>query len=727
VRHWLANSADSWLLIIDNADDPDFDYSRYFPAGAKGCIILTSRFPDCLDYGNVGSEEINGLADDDAVQLLLKSCGIGEDAWHMNRSDAQRIVDTLGRHTLAIIQAGAFIRKGLCNLKEYTDKFQQRRQDLLKYHPRQAQSTYKNVYATFDVSATFLQESGQGKDLRALQLLNVLGFMHLEQVPESIFSRAALYMNVVADNRRTGEDFAELYSWHLDRVPSDIMPKVVPGGLDMFAFREARAVLSSLSLVKVIGSESNMSMHPLVHAWIRDRILGGRDRYSIAWERAAVILALSTEESVSYQKFFPSLNVHIAACLDICPIGIISASPINIGYGHLFYRLGYIQIFVNPQSRCVKDVLSRYVQSIPLSKQNVLRCKRVIGTHLLAEDNTAKAVEAVAVLTDVVNAQDSTLAKSDFERLDTRHDLAQALMAIEENERAVELLEDVIIHWRLTLCETDRDRLNSERSLALALIKVGKNERAAEVLEEVVRIRRSTLPKTDRSRLASEHSLAVALINLGKNEQAAEILEEVVRIERSTMPETDRSRLTSEYELAAALINLGKNEQAAEILREVVRIERSTLPGTGRSRLASEHSLAVALINLGKNEQAAEILREVVRIRRLTLPKIDRNRLASEHKLAQALINLGKNEQAAEILEEVVRIWKSTLAKTDRSRLASEYYLAVVLINLGKNEQAAEILEEVVRIWKSTLAETDSERLASENLFTVALMRLNDI
>jgi hypothetical protein len=133
--------------------------------------------------------EITGLDAKDAVQLLLKSSAIREDLWSINMVDAYRVVETLDRHALAITQAGAFIKRKFCSLNEYPEIFRQH------LFPRQAQSTYQNVYATFDVSATFLAESGQEKHLRALQLLNILGFMHLNQVSESIFTRAAKHIS----------------------------------------------------------------------------------------------------------------------------------------------------------------------------------------------------------------------------------------------------------------------------------------------------------------------------------------------------------------------------------------------------------------------------------------------------------------------------------------------------------------------------------------------------
>jgi hypothetical protein len=145
------------------------------------------------------------------VQLLLKSSAIREDLRSINKADAYRVVEALDRHALAITQAGTFIKRKFCSLNKCPERFRQHRQMLLQFFPRQAQSTYQNVYATFDVSATFLAESGQEKHLRALQLLNILGFMHLNQVSESIFTRAAKHISRVAAANKNVESFAQLF------------------------------------------------------------------------------------------------------------------------------------------------------------------------------------------------------------------------------------------------------------------------------------------------------------------------------------------------------------------------------------------------------------------------------------------------------------------------------------------------------------------------------------
>jgi tetratricopeptide (TPR) repeat protein len=551
---------------------------------------LTSRSPYCACYNNVGSEETTRLDAKDAVQLLLKSSAIREDLWSINTADACNVVEALDRHALAITQAGAFIKRKFCSLNEYPERFQQHRKTLLEFFPLQAQSTYQNVYATFDVSATFLAESGQEKHLRALQLLNILGFMHLNQVSESIFTRAAKHVNRVLAANRDSLNFAQLYSWHIERVPSTILPKATLGGLDTFAFCEARDTLASLSLVKISGAEHEMSMHPLVNFWVRDRMQDSPAVLGAEWEKAAVILALSTEESSFYQNYIPSLNVQITACLRACPTDIIATPPSNTGYAHLFYRLGYTQSFNSFTPRSVKNALYGYINNFSLSERNVAHCKRILGSYLAIEDN----VLAAPMLEEVVRFESSILSDDNCDRLTTQHDLAHALIRVGEDVRAVELLEEVLQTWNLTLPKDHRDRLTSQHMLAVALMKVGENVRAVELLEEVERIQSLTLPKNHHNRLTSQHELARALIEVGENVRAVELLEEVERLQSLTLPKNHHNRLTSQHELARALMKVGEDVRAVELLKEVVRIQSLTLPKDDSFRLASQYWLAQA-------------------------------------------------------------------------------------------------------------------------------------
>ena len=112
-----------WLLVIDNADDPSIEYSRYFPAGERGHILVTSRNSDCKIYATIGSYEFRDMDKDDAVTLLLKAALHSEIDDKDVREVARPLVKIPGYLALAIIQAGAAIRQGICSIEEYLDIF----------------------------------------------------------------------------------------------------------------------------------------------------------------------------------------------------------------------------------------------------------------------------------------------------------------------------------------------------------------------------------------------------------------------------------------------------------------------------------------------------------------------------------------------------------------------------------------------------------------------------
>jgi hypothetical protein len=54
VKRKLINTSQAWLLVFDNADDPELSLTPYLPAGDPGDIIITSRNPGCHVFQHRG-------------------------------------------------------------------------------------------------------------------------------------------------------------------------------------------------------------------------------------------------------------------------------------------------------------------------------------------------------------------------------------------------------------------------------------------------------------------------------------------------------------------------------------------------------------------------------------------------------------------------------------------------------------------------------------------------
>ncbi|KAF7342698.1 Nephrocystin-3 [Mycena sanguinolenta] len=69
---WLASNILEWLLVFDNADDPNINLQVFIPECDHGNIIITSRNPElCVHAGS--DSLVSDMEEQDAVSLLLKS------------------------------------------------------------------------------------------------------------------------------------------------------------------------------------------------------------------------------------------------------------------------------------------------------------------------------------------------------------------------------------------------------------------------------------------------------------------------------------------------------------------------------------------------------------------------------------------------------------------------------------------------------------------------------
>ena len=157
--YWLSNIKQRWLLLIDNADDRSIPIEEYFPKGKRGHIMVTTRNPAHKMHGNVGPGffDFERLEVNDANQLLLKAANKTKPH---DFKVVSKITTTLEFLALAIIQAGAAIRQGLCTLETYLPFYERSWRSIhrTKFRDEELESPIKKVYATWEAQLLVLGE-----------------------------------------------------------------------------------------------------------------------------------------------------------------------------------------------------------------------------------------------------------------------------------------------------------------------------------------------------------------------------------------------------------------------------------------------------------------------------------------------------------------------------------------------------------------------------------------
>ena len=463
---WLACGSQRWLLILDNADDLQIDYSRYIPSGLRGDILLTTRNSQNRVYSTVGYEELYGLEPELARKLLFRAAAIEEGRWKDEAEDGMTVVNILDQHTLAIIQAGAYVRFRCCTLKDYLVIYNRQRQELLKSQPKDSRTHHNLCTASesaIEACAKYLLESNLRESKDALSLLHTFAFMHNCEISEDIFRMASQYAaKLRITGTRNAEEALPLSPSHMSRLPEYTQEGW--SGLKHLRWRKACAVLNSLSLITIKDDHESItvSVHPIVHAWAKTR----QDHISRsqAWQSAATVLAFSCQHWDTYYPSFISRHPHVRACVSH-EVEDFTQHMSDTEAAQILLHFAYILYVMDDD-----DSLSSLIQRIRLRLQNSdeidqeikLQIKLFTGRVSLRQGLVSEAID---IFQDIVNVRSRTQVEVHPDLLAMQCELARAYKATGQVEKAIELLEHVV-KVREKVAEDHPSHLASQHQLA---------------------------------------------------------------------------------------------------------------------------------------------------------------------------------------------------------------------------------------------------------------------
>jgi hypothetical protein len=273
------STLDNWLLIMDNADDPEHNIATYFPSGNKGAIIITNRAHEMcqlsLKIENLGAAEyqVENMEPEEALGLLQKASGIDLSDEQI-RQDAIKLVNDLGYLALAIDQAG-YIKTRKLTLRNYSEILQDRsrRFNVLNQPPTHQMVNYnKTVYSTWEMSFEMIKNDIKVGRL-ASKLLLLFSQMHYSLISQEIFRRASQEIARIRSKNRLMYD-----DWLSRRISKPILKMLMDRHNevgDTQSFNDSIQLLRCYSFINIEDGGSQVStifsIHPLVHSWARER------------------------------------------------------------------------------------------------------------------------------------------------------------------------------------------------------------------------------------------------------------------------------------------------------------------------------------------------------------------------------------------------------------------------------------------------------------------------
>jgi hypothetical protein len=449
VKQYLSSGrARRWLLVVDNADDPDIFFGTepsrgivdYLLESESGVVVYTTRTLEVavsLTRGDV--LELDAMDRGDAIDFLSESLVRKE--LLRNQVMTDKLLDELTCLPLAIAQAAAYLNINRMTITKYLRLLHRTEQDLVRLMSKEFRddTRYKDsanaVATTWVVSFSQIREH----DAAAADLLAFISCIEWKAIPRSLLPEAQ-------SDGQMEEAIGTLcgYSFLTRRGGES-------GGTQESEDTETNTGEEEDTETQV-EREEWYDMHRLVHLATRIWVKNHGNASEVAEDAVRRVADVFPSDDYKNQAMWRGYLPHALRLL-------------SSGQHSSVWEQSKLCLLVG-------------------------RCLRVDGR-----------IQEAVVWLDRSCEQRSQLDEDNPGRLSSQHNLAGAYQADGQVHKAVALLEHVVEVSEKTLAAEHPDRLASQQVLARAYQADGQVHKAVALLEHVVSIKARILRDDHPSRL----------------------------------------------------------------------------------------------------------------------------------------------------------------------------------------------------------------------------------
>jgi tetratricopeptide (TPR) repeat protein len=612
--HWLSECSKSWLLVLDNADDPEMDLSQFFPAGGNGHILITTRNPGAKIHNTVGYLQFRGMDPEEAITLLLKLAYPEQEPQFptpQNRELAQGIASELGYLALALTHAGATIRQNIFTLERYLHYYLGHRKTMIS-SPWVKGAADANIISTWEIPFTRIVKSQSVEHRDAVDLIHVFAFMHFESIPESIFQRSS--------------DEIKKSKPSLPVFPAIFQVESIWSEDAQARLRRALRVLCDHSIIEYEPERRFCSLHPVIHRWARDRLTETQQKEWLSCTTSILAHSISSDLETSGRNFRRLLLPHIESCLCVLkaqypsfPESIEQATEMEK------FALVYSENGLWRQARSLqRKVVEFKAKNVGKQHQDTIQSQRSLANMYW---NLFELRPALEIQRQILSAQWWSRPSISFWTIwpPWKPDHIPYCLALDDLTRTLWLagmrdlskrtgeraMDGLVKH----LGPEDPLTLNAMFNLARTYLHLDDLKKSQELLVWVLRKRKRFFGPDHPDTLMTRNELGMNLCAQKKNLAAAErLVVNVLESRKRILGEEHAYTLWSVNDLSKIYCERGRWNEAVKLLEDIIPIVKRTLGEEHVGMIMTKSNLSRAYILCRKWKEAEELIRPLLEI-----------------------------------------------------------------------------------------------------------------
>jgi tetratricopeptide (TPR) repeat protein len=577
VAHALSRSRQRWLLIYDNADEPEA-ISAFIPHGA-GHVLITSRNPLWRDRAQELSVDV--FQRRESIAHLIQRVP------EMQSEDAWQVAEQLADLPIAIAAAGAWLADTGTPVDEYLRYIRDRGPSAMK-EPTSDESIDK----TWDLSLNRLRERSPAA-YRLFQLCSVMA-------PE-------IALDLVYSD--------QLAAWLRPYDPR-VSERLVRGSLVQ--------QINRLALLRVDqrgegqgrdgGRGGQVLVHRVLQAVVRSR-MSDEELAEARREVQQVLAAARPEGEVDEPENWPRFRM-LWPHLDVCD----AVNSTDEAVRRLVVdRVRYQWLQGDTLAGRIRAEQAVGIWTAALASMSDVRERQILERQLLhLRFNMANILReqgdfhrSRSLNAEILARQTAQLGEDDPHTLMTAGGLAGDLRGLGLYAEALKLDLATYRAWLDSYGEDHPRTLAALNNLAVCYRLMGDFRTARDRDEQALRRRQVVLGENNPFTLASAAQLGRDIRDAGDYERSVTALRAVYQAAVATRGADSRAALTMRSNLAVSLRSAGYHEEALQIHEEVYERLNERFGSDNPETLSCRVSLALSRLSVGEAARAVRDLHEL--------------------------------------------------------------------------------------------------------------------